>query len=98
MPDENKEIEYVKDLARRAFRNVTRFEDNAIEKVEERFDEPKKNILPKNGISGLTAGLAIGIVVCVAATVSGIPFNRMETVFITAQFGLLGALMTYINS
>lgn len=102
MPEDNKrpsdEIEYVRDLARRAFRNISRFEDQAsIKKIEADFI-PNKNPLPKNGFTGATAGLAIGIVICVAASYMGIPFSRLETAFITAQFGLIGGLMTFFNS
>jgi hypothetical protein len=97
--ENNKEIEYVRNLARRAFRNVTRIDpDEAAMKNIENKTEAPKNILPGNSISGLGIGITVGIVVCIAASFSGIPFNRTETVFIAAQFGLLGALMSYINS
>ncbi len=89
--------QYMRELARRAFRNIPSFEDRAIERIENRFDA-KKNPLPKHGFSGLGAGIAAGIAVCVLAYYIGIPFSNAEKVFITVQFGLLGGLMTYINS
>jgi hypothetical protein len=87
----------MRELARRAFRNIPSFEDRAIERVESRF-ESRKNPLPKHRFSGLGAGLAAGIAVCVLAYYIGIPFSSAEKVFITVQFGLLGGLITYINS
>lgn len=97
-PDDNKEIEYVKGLARRAFRNVTRMEDTAIDNIERQFSGTEKKVLTKSPFTGIGLGIAAGIIVCVAAMIFGIPFGRTEAVFITAQFGLLGALMSHLNS
>ncbi|MCX5749442.1 MAG: hypothetical protein NTZ10_04290 [Candidatus Saganbacteria bacterium] len=93
----NKEVQYIRDLARRAFRNVTRIEDTSIKNVEERFDRPK-HVMPKNSFPGLGIGVTVGIIICIATYLTGVPFNRVEAIFVTAQFGLLGALMSYINS
>ncbi len=89
--------QYMRELARRAFRNIPSFEDRAIERIENRR-EPRKNPLPKYRFSGLVSGLAAGIALCVLSYYIGIPFSNTEKVFITVQFGLLGGLMTYINS
>ncbi|MFA5103725.1 MAG: hypothetical protein WC527_00880 [Candidatus Margulisiibacteriota bacterium] len=89
--------QYMRELARRAFRNVPSFEDRAIERVENRL-EMRKDPIPKQRFTGLGTGLAAGIMVCVLAYYFGIPFSSTEKVFITVQFGLLGGLITYICS
>ncbi len=89
--------QYMRELARRAFRNIPSFEEKAAERIERRL-EPSKNPVPKRGYSGLAAGLAAGAAVCIFAHFMGIPFSGTEMTLITVQFGLLGGLMTYINS
>lgn len=101
MAEENKRPhdtnQYMRELARRAFRNIPSFEDRAIERIESRL-ESRKIPLHKYRFTGLGAGMAAGIAICVLAYYTGIPFSNTEKVFITIQFGLLGGLMTYINS
>jgi hypothetical protein len=89
--------QYMRELARRAFRNIPSFEDRAADRIEKRF-ESRKAPLPKYKFSGLAAGLAAGIAVWAFAHFVGIPFSGTEKLLITVQFGLLGGLMTYINS
>lgn len=89
--------QYMRELARRAFRNIPSFEDRAIERIESRL-ESRKNPLPKYRFTGFGAGLAAGIAICILAYYVGVPFSSAEKVFITIQFGLLGGLITYINS
>jgi len=89
--------QYVREIARRAFRNISNFEEKTIERIEHRL-EPRKNPIPKNSFTGLSAGLALGIAVCIIASYIGIPFSGTEQTFIAVQFGLLGGLMSYINS
>jgi hypothetical protein len=89
--------QYVRNLARRAFRNTPKFEDIAIQKIEEEF-APKKNPITKSGLPGLSIGLAIGVIVCIIASFIGIPLAPTENFFIAAQFAILGALMSYLHS
>ena len=90
-------VEYAKNIARHAFRNMTRIEENYIEKTVLEYEEPKSAI-PQNKIHGLALGLAIGIIVCIGASFCGIPFKPTEIAFITAQFGLLGGVVSFLNS
>ncbi|GEM_PF-4777251 len=61
--------------------------------------EPVKRLSFKaGGLAGAGAGLVLGMVLLAGARVVGIPLGNAESVFIVAQFSLLGGLMTYINS
>ncbi len=88
---------YFKNLAKRVLRNVDSFEQrSAMDKYpDHEFKMPR---IGGNYLAGLTGGVAIGIVICIAAYLLGIPFSGTATVFITSQFALLGALMSYLNS
>jgi hypothetical protein len=85
-------------MAKRALRNISGVDERSIERTQKEYKQKRRNYLPKNGFSGLAAGLVVGVIICTAASYIGIPFSATETTFITAQFAMLGALMSYINS
>ncbi len=58
----------------------------------------KRHTFKAGGMAGAGAGLALGMVLLAGARLVGIPLGNAESVFIVAQFSLLGGLMTYINS
>ncbi len=94
----NKEEKYLGGIAKKALRNISGTDERSIERTQRQFKQKRRNYLPKNGFSGLAAGLVVGVIICGAASYIGIPFSGTETTFITAQFAMLGALMSYINS
>ena len=94
---ENQENLYVRNLARRAFHNAPNIDNRSILNIQKEL-APNSNILPKSGLPGLTIGLAIGVAICVAASYIGIPLSPTENMFISAQFSIIGALMTYLRS
>ncbi len=93
----NNDEQYILKVARRAFRSFPKLEETSIKNVEINLNK-RTAYLPKNGVAGISVGVAIGIIICISAFFAGIPFNGLESAFITAQFAMLGALMTYINS
>ena len=58
----------------------------------------KKASFKTGGLMGAGIGLGLGIALLAGARLLDIPLGSAESVFIVAQFSLLGGLMTYINS
>lgn len=95
--NKNDSAGYIRGIARRAFRDVNKPESVFMNNTEIKLIEPQ-NPIPKNKTYGLAAGLAIGVSICLGAYFLGFPFKPAEIAFITAQFCLLGSLVTYFNS
>lgn len=95
--DSNDNVKYIRNLAKRAFRSIAVDEEDSVEKIKKEFGE-KKKLINKSNLGGLAFGLAIGIILCIAASLIGVSFTNLESAFIIGQFAILGALMSYIYS
>lgn len=95
--DSNGNLRYIRNLAKRALRPLAVDEEDSVEKIKKEFGE-KKPLLNKRNLTGLAIGLAVGLIICTAASLIGISLTNLESVFITGQFAFLGALMFYIYS
>ena len=91
-----KEDSYLVDLAKNALRSVSRIESPDPKSMLTESD--KKNPLKVGGFYGAGMGLGLGILLLIGGYYLGISFGNVESVFIVAQFSLIGGLMTYINS
>ncbi len=89
---------YIREIARRAFRNISSLESSrSIKKIEKNLD-PSPIKVKRIGFPGFAVGTAIGLIICISAYYLNIPLTNAENIFITVQFGLLGILMNYISS
>lgn len=95
--DSNDNVTYIRNLAKRAFRSIAVDEEDSVEKIRKDFGE-KKKLINRSNFGGLAMGMAVGIILCFAASLIGISFTHIESAFIIGQFAVLGALMSYIYS
>lgn len=90
--------EYIRKIAKRAFRNIVSLDDRAIKKIEKNLDEIKPLKTSRFKFTGVYLGTVVGVIICISAYLMGIPLSNVENIFITVQFALLGGLISYINS
>jgi len=90
------EDSYIVDLAKNALRSVHRIETSLPSDLVNGSE--KKNPLKIGGFYGAGLGLGLGIILLIGGYFLGVSFGSVESVFVVAQFSLLGGLMTYINS
>ena len=90
------EDHYIINLAKNALRSVHGLETS---RPADLMNEPeRKNPLKIGGFYGAGIGLGMGIILLIGGYFLGISFGGVESVFLVAQFSLIGGLMTYVSS
>jgi len=87
---------FIKSTARRAFKPITK---TPLFTIEKRYNSRNDSSpIHKTNYTKIAAGFVIGIAVSFGISALGIDLGNTGTAFLALQFGLIGGLMTYINS